>query len=199
MGGAGGGADDTAELGLAKSPSMRSTASSESAGSSSQRGRGGADTGRGWTCQSGLPGGAATCEGRLRSPTVPVVRAKNETSPRSPEEKNDSKAREKQEVEEDEEGQLEKGMEGKGSGLGMFQFSVDYDAEKTALIVSVIRARDLPAKDVNVGSSDPYVKLQLLPDKRQKVSSCTVCVVVFLQFIQGRKPRGIWGTVPPQI
>lgn len=39
------------------------------------------------------------------------------------------------------------------------------------MIVSVVRCRDLPAKDPNLGSSDPYVKLQLLPDKQHKVKT----------------------------
>lgn len=46
-----------------------------------------------------------------------------------------------------------------------------YKHDKTALIVSVVRCRDLPAKDPNLGSSDPYVKLQLLPDKQHKVKT----------------------------
>lgn len=46
-----------------------------------------------------------------------------------------------------------------------------YKHDKNALIVSVVRCRDLPAKDPNVGSSDPYVKLQLLPDKQHKVKT----------------------------
>jgi hypothetical protein len=37
--------------------------------------------------------------------------------------------------------------------------------------VSVVKCRDLPAKDPNLGSSDPYVKLQLLPDKQHKVKT----------------------------
>lgn len=46
-----------------------------------------------------------------------------------------------------------------------------YKHDKNALIVSVVRCRDLPAKDPNLGSSDPYVKLQLLPDKQHKVKT----------------------------
>lgn len=46
-----------------------------------------------------------------------------------------------------------------------------YKKEKSTLVVSVVKCRDLPAKDPNVGSSDPYVKLQLLPEKQHKVKT----------------------------
>lgn len=46
-----------------------------------------------------------------------------------------------------------------------------YKNEKNSLIVSVVKCEDLPAKDPNLGSSDPYVKLQLLPDKQHKVKT----------------------------
>lgn len=55
--------------------------------------------------------------------------------------------------------------------LGSLYFSVVYDRQKTALLVSIVRASELPAKDTNTGSSDPYVKLQLLPEKRHKVKT----------------------------
>jgi hypothetical protein len=55
--------------------------------------------------------------------------------------------------------------------LGSLQFSVGYDADRSTLTVSVISAKHLPVKNVNIASSDPYVKLQLLPDKRQKVKT----------------------------
>jgi len=60
--------------------------------------------------------------------------------------------------------------------LGLLEFTVGYDKERCALIVSVMRAKDLPIKNVNIGSSDPYVKLQLLPDKRQKVYALALLV-----------------------
>lgn len=50
-------------------------------------------------------------------------------------------------------------------------FRYRYKTDKNALIVSVVRCRDLPAKDSSLGSSDPYVKLQLLPDKQHKVKT----------------------------
>lgn len=72
----------------------------------------------------------------------------------------------------DDDNPIEKGEdENKCSKLGNLFFSVEYDKEKSALMVSVVKAVDLPAKDPSVGSSDPYVKLQLLPDKRHKVKT----------------------------
>jgi len=35
----------------------------------------------------------------------------------------------------------------------------------------VIRAVELPAKDFISGTSDPYVKIMLLPEKRSKMST----------------------------
>lgn len=55
--------------------------------------------------------------------------------------------------------------------INVFFFVFRYKHDKNALIVSVVRCRDLPAKDPNLGSSDPYVKLQLLPDKQHKVKT----------------------------
>lgn len=43
--------------------------------------------------------------------------------------------------------------------------------EKSTLNITVVRCQGLPARDSNVGSSDPYVKLQLLPDKHHKVKT----------------------------
>jgi len=57
----------------------------------------------------------------------------------------------------------------KNHSLGTLQFTVGYDADKSTLTVSVICAKNLPVKNDAIGTSDPYVKLQLLPEKRQKV------------------------------
>jgi Ca2+-dependent lipid-binding protein len=43
--------------------------------------------------------------------------------------------------------------------------------EKMALLVTIVKCTDLPAKDATMGSSDPYVKLQLLPEKDHKVKT----------------------------
>jgi len=51
--------------------------------------------------------------------------------------------------------------------LGKLQFSLDYDFQKSELTVGVIQAADLPGMDMS-GTSDPYVKVYLLPDKKKK-------------------------------
>jgi len=51
--------------------------------------------------------------------------------------------------------------------LGKLQYSLDYDFQKGELTVGVIQAACLPAMDAG-GTSDPYVKVCLLPDKKKK-------------------------------
>jgi len=53
--------------------------------------------------------------------------------------------------------------------LGKLHFKLKYNYEKRALCVTIIKCSDLPPKDPNFGSSDPYIKLQLLPEKQHKV------------------------------
>ncbi|XP_039291276.1 synaptotagmin-4 [Nilaparvata lugens] len=55
--------------------------------------------------------------------------------------------------------------------LGQLVFKIRYKEEKSKLVVSVVKCMQLPAKDPSVGSSYPYVKLQLLPEKRHKVKT----------------------------
>uniref|UniRef100_G1U765 Synaptotagmin n=1 Tax=Oryctolagus cuniculus TaxID=9986 RepID=G1U765_RABIT len=65
--------------------------------------------------------------------------------------------------------------EGEGEGeeekepenLGKLQFSLDYDFQANQLTVGVLQAAELPALDMG-GTSDPYVKVFLLPDKKKK-------------------------------
>ena len=52
--------------------------------------------------------------------------------------------------------------------LGFVTFSVDYDPNKTALLVTIANATDLPPRDPTLGGCDPYIKLQLLPEKKHK-------------------------------
>ncbi|KAE9555626.1 hypothetical protein FO519_001204 [Halicephalobus sp. NKZ332] len=51
--------------------------------------------------------------------------------------------------------------------LGKLSYKLDYDFDKNALTVVVLTAEELPAMDLG-GTSDPYVKLFLMPDKKKK-------------------------------
>ncbi|XP_034543971.1 LOW QUALITY PROTEIN: synaptotagmin-2-like [Notolabrus celidotus] len=51
--------------------------------------------------------------------------------------------------------------------LGKLQYSIDYDFENTKLTVGILQAADLISMDSG-GTSDPYVKVQLLPEKKKK-------------------------------
>ncbi|ESN93834.1 synaptotagmin 7b [Helobdella robusta] len=52
--------------------------------------------------------------------------------------------------------------------LGVLHFSVAYSSKDSTLTLKILRANDLVAKDMS-GTSDPYVKILLLPDKKQKL------------------------------
>merc|ERR1711884_719165 len=58
-----------------------------------------------------------------------------------------------------------------GPRLGKLFFTIKYSFEKTALVVTVNKCTNLPAKDSANNTSDPYVKLQLLPEKQHKVKT----------------------------
>ncbi|XP_011163190.1 synaptotagmin 1 isoform X2 [Solenopsis invicta] len=51
--------------------------------------------------------------------------------------------------------------------LGRLQYKLEYDFNSNSLSVTVIQAEELPALDMG-GTSDPYVKVYLLPDKKKK-------------------------------
>ncbi|XP_028305221.1 double C2-like domain-containing protein beta isoform X1 [Gouania willdenowi] len=54
--------------------------------------------------------------------------------------------------------------------LGRIQFSIGYSFQNTTLTVKLLRGQDLPAKDFS-GTSDPFVKIYLLPDKKHKLET----------------------------
>lgn len=55
--------------------------------------------------------------------------------------------------------------------LGTLHCTIRYSFDKNALVVTVNRCENLPPKDSAAKSSDPYVKLQLLPEKQHKVKT----------------------------
>ena len=60
--------------------------------------------------------------------------------------------------------------EGGAEKLGRIEMSLAYDAVQSMLTLKVIRATSLPAKDAS-GTSDPYVKIFLLPDKKRTLTT----------------------------
>ncbi|XP_014611182.1 PREDICTED: synaptotagmin-4 [Polistes canadensis] len=62
-------------------------------------------------------------------------------------------------------------MSDKKNGLGILVFKLRYKSEQNALAVTVVKCKKLPARDQGNASSDPYVKLQLLPGKRHHVKT----------------------------
>lgn len=56
---------------------------------------------------------------------------------------------------------------GEAASCGRLSFALRYAYSTEQLVVRILRALDLPAKDAN-GFSDPYVKMYLLPDRKKK-------------------------------
>ncbi|XP_016906284.1 synaptotagmin-7 isoform X3 [Apis cerana] len=54
--------------------------------------------------------------------------------------------------------------------VGQIHFSLEYDFQNTTLILRIIQGKDLPAKDLS-GTSDPYVRVTLLPDKKHRLET----------------------------
>lgn len=54
--------------------------------------------------------------------------------------------------------------------LGKLYFSIGYDSQEMVLSLKIIKASGLPAKDFS-GTSDPFVKILLLPDKKHKMET----------------------------
>uniref|UniRef100_A0A8C4HRG5 Synaptotagmin Va n=1 Tax=Dicentrarchus labrax TaxID=13489 RepID=A0A8C4HRG5_DICLA len=51
--------------------------------------------------------------------------------------------------------------------FGKLEFTLDYNFTDNQLIVGILQAQDLAAMDMG-GTSDPYVKVYMLPDKKKK-------------------------------
>ncbi|XP_049318763.1 synaptotagmin-2 isoform X2 [Astyanax mexicanus] len=82
----------------------------------------------------------------------------------------------KGEDDDDDEDDIETGMTGdekeeeepkEKEKLGKLQFSLDYDFSDNKLTVGILQAADLLSMDSG-GTSDPYVKVFILPDKKKK-------------------------------
>ncbi|XP_054259840.1 synaptotagmin-7-like isoform X2 [Macrosteles quadrilineatus] len=54
--------------------------------------------------------------------------------------------------------------------VGQIHFSLEYDFQNTTLILRILTAKELPAKDMS-GTSDPYVRVTLLPDKKHRLET----------------------------
>uniref|UniRef100_A0A1I8F4E4 Synaptotagmin-7 n=1 Tax=Macrostomum lignano TaxID=282301 RepID=A0A1I8F4E4_9PLAT len=61
--------------------------------------------------------------------------------------------------------------EGRDHGLGRIRFSLTYDWTSRQLSVKICEARGLPAMDFPLGTSDPYCKVSILPDKANRVQT----------------------------
>ncbi|XP_020779758.2 synaptotagmin Vb [Boleophthalmus pectinirostris] len=74
-----------------------------------------------------------------------------------------------EEGKENKEGEEKKGEEEdkEHEKLGKLEYSLDYNFTDAQLIVGILQAQDLAAMDMG-GTSDPYVKVFLLPDKKKK-------------------------------
>lgn len=58
------------------------------------------------------------------------------------------------------------GQLAKSDGLGQLVFKLRYLSDQNSLVVTVVKCKGLPARGSHKATSDPYVKLQLLPDKQ---------------------------------
>ena len=67
-------------------------------------------------------------------------------------------------------GDKDKPAEEDEADFGELEFSVDYDFAKQELAVAVLQCQNLPAMDMG-GTSDPYVKVFIMPDPKKKFES----------------------------
>ncbi|XP_036416668.1 synaptotagmin Va [Colossoma macropomum] len=75
--------------------------------------------------------------------------------------------KEGEEEEGTEEAKPEEGEEKEQEFFGKLEYTLDYNFTDNQLIVGILQAQDLPAMDIG-GTSDPYVKVYMLPDKKKK-------------------------------
>lgn len=61
--------------------------------------------------------------------------------------------------------------EEKQEKVGTLFFSLEYNFEKKAFVVNIKEARGLPAMDEQSMTSDPYIKMTILPEKKHKVKT----------------------------
>jgi len=54
--------------------------------------------------------------------------------------------------------------------LGSLFVNLHYDFQDSSLVLKIVRAKQLAAKDLG-GTSDPYVRIKLLPDKKHKLET----------------------------
>ncbi|XP_046449094.1 synaptotagmin-7-like isoform X2 [Daphnia pulex] len=54
--------------------------------------------------------------------------------------------------------------------VGQIHFSLEYDFQNTTLILKIMQGKDLPPMDMG-GTSDPYVRVTLLPDKKHRLET----------------------------
>ncbi|KAK5885566.1 hypothetical protein CesoFtcFv8_019265 [Champsocephalus esox] len=91
--------------------------------------------------------------------------------PKKVRERKGGRGRRKKDKDGEEGGDKKDGEDGKDDeekeALGKLEYSLDYNFTDNTLIVGILQAQDLPAMDVG-GSSDPYVKVYMLPDKKKK-------------------------------
>ncbi|XP_022246712.1 synaptotagmin-7-like isoform X2 [Limulus polyphemus] len=73
-------------------------------------------------------------------------------------------------VEQEEAADLANAMTEPDEPAGQIHFSLEYNFPNSTLILKIIQASNLPAKDI-IGTSDPYVKVFLLPDKKHKLET----------------------------
>ncbi|XP_067878842.1 synaptotagmin-11-like [Heterodontus francisci] len=55
--------------------------------------------------------------------------------------------------------------------LGTLSFSVDYNFPKKALVVMIQEAHSLPVMDETTQTSDPYIKMTILPEKKHRIKT----------------------------